>query len=142
MADSRRQRSLFAMGQCGGCRAGTREWRVLQGLETPDFAERQASPASARRLNPPKRSLRGASLSEVRTRTGSTRVDRGHDAVVVIAVDAIRRRWPGTKTVTAGYRWVFAHREAALIDAQLNEGDVSRNGSDIVTHDGFQVPGS
>jgi hypothetical protein len=66
---------------------------------------------------PPKRNLRGAPLSEGGTRTGSTRVDGSHDAVVVIAVDAIRRSWPRTKTVTAGYRCVFAHREAALIDA-------------------------
>ncbi len=47
--------------------------------------------------------LRGASLSEVETRTGSTRLDGGHDAVVVIAVHAVRRSWPSAKAVTAGY---------------------------------------
>lgn len=47
--------------------------------------------------------LRGASLSEVETRTGPTGLDGGHDAVVVIAVHAVRRSWPSTKAVTAGY---------------------------------------
>lgn len=47
--------------------------------------------------------LRGASLSEVETRTGSTGLDDGHDAVVVIAVHTVRRSWPSTKAVTAGY---------------------------------------
>jgi len=102
----------------------------------------EATPADARRAHPPKRNLGGASLSEMGTRTGSTRIDGGHDAVVVIAVDAVRRSWPRTKTVAAGHRWVFAHRETALIDAELNEGDVSRRRSDILRHDGFQVPGS
>ncbi|ESX83761.1 hypothetical protein X756_28910 [Mesorhizobium sp. LSHC412B00] len=61
--------------------------------------------------------LSGASLREMETRTGSTRVNGRHDGVVVIAIDAIRRRWPGTKTVATGYRAVFAHREAALVEA-------------------------
>ncbi|ESX92835.1 hypothetical protein X754_18880 [Mesorhizobium sp. LNJC403B00] len=61
--------------------------------------------------------LSGASLREMETRTGSTRVNGRHDGVVVIAVDAIRRRRPGTKPVTSGYRAVFAHREAALVEA-------------------------
>lgn len=39
--------------------------------------------------------LRGGSLREMETGTSSTRVNGGHDAVVVIAVDAIRRSWPG-----------------------------------------------
>jgi hypothetical protein len=72
-------------------------------------------------------------------RTGATRINRGHDAVVVIAIDAISRRRRRAKTVAARYRAVFADREAALIDAELNEGDVSRRRSDICRHDGSRV---
>ncbi|CAH2407232.1 hypothetical protein MES5069_550203 [Mesorhizobium escarrei] len=81
--------------------------------------------------------LRSASLTEVETGTSSARLDGGHDAVVVIAVDAVRRSWPSTKTVTAGHRRVFANRKAALIAAQPNERDVARGKSGIVKHDGL-----
>ena len=45
----------------------------------------------------------GGAFLRDETRTGSTRLDGGHDAVVVVAVDAVRRSWPSTKTVTAGH---------------------------------------
>ena len=49
------------------------------------------------------RSLSGAPLGDMETRTGSTRVHGGHNGVVVIAVDTIRRSCPCTKTVAARY---------------------------------------
>ena len=45
----------------------------------------------------------GGAFLRDETRTHSTRLDGGHDAVVVVAVDAVWRSRTGTKVVTAGH---------------------------------------
>ena len=68
------------------------------------------------------------------TRTGSARLDGGHDVLVVITVDTGRQRWPSTKTVATRYRRVFVNREAAFVAAQSNERNIAGGKSGIVTH--------
>ena len=74
-------------------------------------------------------------MGEAEARTDSTRLNGGHDAVVVIAVYAVRGSRLGTKTVAAGHRRVVANREAALTAAKSNERDAARRRPGIVKHD-------
>ena len=66
-----------------------------------------------------------ASLTGLVTGTGSARLDRGYDAVMLVAVDAAWRCRYGTKAVAAGYRGVFSDRKTALIATELRQGHVS-----------------
>jgi len=63
-------------------------------------------------------------LGEVETCTGSTKVDGGHDAVVMVAIDTVLRSRHRTKAVAPGHCGVFANGGAALIAPQSNQGEV------------------
>jgi hypothetical protein len=85
--------------------------------------------------SPNARLLRGASLGEVEARTGPARFDGGRYAVVMVAINSVRRSRHSAKAVAAGHRRVFTNRKAALIAAQPIEWDVAREKSGIVKHD-------